>query len=155
MKTRFAPALFLFAAAGCAQQQPPQPAQSAAPPTTTLAAVQPAPAPSVPKLLPDDGMSNGYVARPARSFRRDRAAAAMFFMGICRQGGYPCHRRRPDRRQRQQGHERVRGLTRPHRAAGFRQALDHSPSASFLCQRFLTFRITNRAAEHSQHPQPA
>jgi len=22
-------------------------------------------------------------------------------------------------------------------------------------QRFLTFRITNRAAEHSQHPQPA
>src|SRR5713101_2853908 len=52
MKTKFAPALFLFAAAGCAQQQPPQPAQSVAPPSTTLAAVQPAPAPSGAEIAP-------------------------------------------------------------------------------------------------------
>jgi hypothetical protein len=85
MKTRFAPALFLFAAAGCAQQQQPQPAQSVAP-TTTLAAVQPAPAPA---LAPSDAQiapGRWNVERVRCSdllgaSDEDRAAAAMFYYG--------------------------------------------------------------------------
>ena len=82
MKTRLAPALFLFAAAGCAQQQPPQPAQSAAPPTTTLAAVQPAPAPSGAEIAP--GRWNVERVRCSDllgASDEDRAAAAMFYYG--------------------------------------------------------------------------
>jgi hypothetical protein len=85
MKKRVALALFLPAAAGCAQQ-PPQPAQSAAPPPTTFAAVQPAP---VPAPAPSDAQiaPGRWNVERVRCFDllgasdEDRAAAAMFYYG--------------------------------------------------------------------------
>jgi hypothetical protein len=83
MKTKFAAALFLLAAAGCAQQ-PLQPAEST--PTTTFAAVQPAPAPVASSSDAQIAPGRWNVERVRCSdllgaSDEDRAAAAMFYYG--------------------------------------------------------------------------
>jgi hypothetical protein len=61
----------------------------------------------------------GPLLRSVRSLRRGPRRGGDVLLRVSGgQGGHPYHRRQPNRRQRQQGDGSVRGLTRPHRAAG-------------------------------------